>query len=99
MIEGGHVSIHVQAQATLSQSSATTPLAGGEAARGSLLFPVLPCPWCSTQTGPKQLEQDSGAGAGQHSIWGFDSFLLLCSLQANRARRWTSAPAHSHPYC
>lgn len=57
-VEAGHVSIHVQAQSTLSQPSATNPLAGGEGARGCPLFLILPCPWCSPQTGPKQLEQD-----------------------------------------
>ena len=57
-VEAGRGSIHVQAQTTLNQPSAITPLAGGEGARGSPLFPVLPRPRCSLQTGPKQLEQD-----------------------------------------
>lgn len=59
--EAEHLSIRVQAQTTLSQCSATTPLAGWGRSEGLPTVPVLPHPhWSPPQTCPKQLEQDIG---------------------------------------
>lgn len=93
--EAEHVSIHVQAQTTLRQCSATTLLAGWERSKGTLY-----CSHSSTSSVlPPNLSQTTGTGHTEAGVedphpWGSISFLLLCSLQDSRARRWTSAPAH-----
>lgn len=90
-------SVCVQDQTILIQLSPTVPLACGEGARCSPLFPVLPCPQCSPKAGPKQLEWAQAARQGQGRAWSTELHFFPPPILKDMKQ--TSAPAHSHPCC